>query len=396
MSVLAVLCPVLVGFALVFAPAWWSDPQPEIPAPAVTQPSAPPVSSWRPGEPVFRAPSRKPEIVGINYHGIWSDKSPEQRARILDSFVAAGTTWVRMDIAWASLQPNGPDQFDPKGVAALDERLQEIRSRGLKTLIMFYWPPEWSSGTSTKNGVPKDPEQYGEAAAWLAARWPDEVQAIELWNEPDLDAFLANTSVATYTELLKAAYPKIKAANPAMTVVAGAPTGINTDWYQEMYALGGGGHFDALGIHPYIGRTDQPPTAWDPNFPQYYMGNIANLVALMARNGDSDKQIWATEYGWSSHDNSSYGPDLPPWKRGVSEQLQADYLIEAQQVLAQWPQVKASFWYTDRNGTTGDAQEDNLGVLTYDLAPKPSWYALRCAAGSVCGPTGATTPGTAD
>lgn len=347
----------------------------------------PVVAPWRDGEPVFRQPRGTPAIVGANYHGMWQDMTDDVRAGVLDRLAAAGVDSVRLDISWEMLQPTSRNSYDMGwGVPRIDQRIAEITSRGMKVLLLLYWAPQWSSGTTAKNGVPGDPADYGRAAAWAAQRWAGDIHAIELWNEPDLSDYLANRSVATYTALVKAAYPRIKAVNPAITVVAGAPTYVQTGWYERFYELGGAGHYDALGIHPYMGLADTEPATCDKNWIEYQPCNIPNLIQLMRANGDGDKTIWATEYGWSAHDNSGYGSPTPTWKRGVSRSQQADYLLQMQQYLAQWPQVEASFWYTDRDTDRNDPQEDNYGLLTRSLAPKPVYFALRCAAAGVCGP----------
>ncbi len=341
---------------------------------------------WRQGDPTFRSPQRRPANIGVNYHAMWSDLSDAGRATMLDRYAAAGVEWVRIDVSWDSLQPSGPTSYDLNGgVAKLQKRLDEVAARGMKSMVMLYWAPAWSSGTTAKNGVPRNADEYGTAAAWMAQHYAGKLQAIEIWNEPDLADFLANRSVVTYTNLLKAAYPKIKAANPNVTVVAGAPTGINTNWYTQMYANGGAHMFDALGIHPYMGNVDEPPTTCNTKYIQYYPCNITNLVNLMKANGDGDRQIWATEYGWSTHDNSTYTAPIPSWKRGVTYANQAKYVIQMQEVLAQWPQVTNSFWYTDRNTANADAQEANYGLLYRDFTPKPGYYAMKCVASGICG-----------
>lgn len=343
---------------------------------------------WAAGEPVFARPARTPPIVGVNYHGIWPGVTEADRTLMLDDFAGAGIQWVRLDISWAMLQPKGPDSYDlSDGVARLDRRIDEIAAHGMKTLLLLYWAPSWSTGTTAKNGVPRDPKEYANAASWVADRYRGKVGAIELWNEPDLSRFLANTSVTTYTGLMKEAYPKIKAVNPDITVVAGAPTYVNTAWYEQMYAAGGAHMFDALGIHPYPGMADAPPTTCDKAYLDKYPCNIGSLVNLMTANGDAAKGIWVTEYGWSAHDNSAYPAPIPAWKRGVTLQQQADYLLQMQSYLTQWPQVNASFWYTDRDTAVGDIHEDNFGLLNRDFTAKPAYYAMRCAASGICGPS---------
>lgn len=360
---------------------------------AAVRPSHPPQGNqwptpWAQGDPTFAPPAKTPPIVGVNYHGIWPDVTEAERAVMLDDFAEAGIRWVRLDISWAMLQPNGPDSYDiADGVARLDRRIDEIAAHGMRTLLLLYWAPSWSTGTTAKNGVPRDPKDYANAASWVAKRYRGKVGAIELWNEPDLSRFLANTSVQTYTDLIKAAYPKIKAVNPDITVVAGAPTYVKTGWYAQMYAAGGAHMFDALGIHPYPGMADAPPTACDKAYLDKYPCNIASLVDLMRARGDGGKGIWVTEYGWSAHDNTAYSDPIPAWKRGVTLQQQADYLLQMQSYLTRWPQVQASFWYTDRNTAVGDSHEDNFGILDRNLNAKPVYYALRCAASGICGPS---------
>lgn len=365
---------------------------------AVTGPQA-----WQSGDPTFTAPTNQPAITGVQYHGLWSDYTDSVRAQVLDDLAAAGVQYVRLDVAWAQIQPNLPSAanggFDLGwAVPRIDARLKEITDRGMKALMVFYWAPQWSSGTADKNGVPRSAAEYGDAAAWAANRWKSSLTGMELWNEPDLPEFLANTSVATYTNLIKNAYPKIKAVAPNITVVAGAPTYVKTSWYQGFYANGGAGNYDALGIHPYIGVADQPASACDTKYVEYYPCNIPNLIKLMADNGDADKKIWATEYGWSSHDESSYTAPVPNWKRGVTEAEQATNLLAMQNLLGQYPQVQASFWYNDWNKATGDQQEDNWGLLKRDFTRKPAYFAMKCAASGICGPSAVTptpTPTTA-
>ena len=344
---------------------------------------------------MFTRPVEVLPVQGVQFHGMWSEFTDATRGQNLDRLAANGVKWVRMDVAWNMIQPTGPDSYDMGwGVPQIDKRLTEIQARGMKALVMFWWAPKWSSGTTNKNGVPGNPNDYGRAAAWVASHWQDKIAAIELWNEPDLDDYLLddpssnrNYTAVAYTNMLKAAYPKIKAVNPSITVVAGAPTAVNVAYYKKVYANGGAHMFDALGIHPYSGVADQPMSHCDPNQPQWYPCNLPNLINLMKANGDGNKKIWATEYGWSTHDNSTYPSPVPAWKKGVTPKQQADYLLSAQTYLTQFPQVEASFFYNSRNKASGDAQEDNYGLTNRDITDKPALKALKCATTGICGPT---------
>jgi polysaccharide biosynthesis protein PslG len=98
----------------------------------------------------------------------------------------------------------------------------------------------------------------------------------------------------------------------------------------------------------------------------------------MRRHGDEAKDIWLTEFGWSSHPNTGREPD---WMRGVSLQQQADYTVRAiRLVRASYPYVTNMLVYNDRNRTSGNVHLDNYGVLYYDVSEKPLYRALRAAA----------------
>ena len=58
------------------------------------------------------SPVDVPPLVGVNYHGLWWDMTPSRRAAVLDKLAATGAGWVRLDVSWAMLQPQGPDRFD--------------------------------------------------------------------------------------------------------------------------------------------------------------------------------------------------------------------------------------------------------------------------------------------
>ncbi len=326
---------------------------------------------WQPGDPVFNPPSASLPVVGVNYHPMWSSMTTAARADVLDALQAAGTTWVRIDVAWGTIQPNNATSYDSYGVTQVDTRIKEIRARGMKVLLMFYWAPAWSSGTTEKNGRPSKPGDYARAAAWVADRYdgttsPDlKIDAIELWNEPDLDSFWApapaNTRLSDFAALIKAAGPAVKNANPDLTVVVGAPASVDTDWYTEFYTTPGiVGTYDALGVHPYQSPGDAPPGAYDPQYGKYYLKHIPALSQLMTTHNDPAR-IWATEFGWSTHPNT---PTTPNYQRGVSKKAQARFLLKATRLMASYPRVEAAFWYNIRETDIGDTHFDSYGLRT--------------------------------
>jgi hypothetical protein len=205
------------------------------------------------------------------------------------------------------------------------------------------------------------------------------VHAYEVWNEPNIAAFWQPApDAAAYTELLRTAYPAIKAADPSAIVVTGglSPAVTNetsiapTDFLQGVYANGGQGAFDAVADHPYSwpaypGET-QGWNAW------YQMtGADPSLRSVMTANGDSDKKIWATEYG---------APTNGPPGTFVSEATQAQMIATAFSLWQTYDWAGPLFIYQQRDlGTATDNRENFFGLVRADYSPKPAFDAYRAA-----------------
>ena len=326
-----------------------------------------------PVAPGAAAPEMRPE-VGVQFHGRWADTTDEQRARFLDQLAAAGALWVRLDVSWAMLQPEGPDSYDLAwGVPFVDRVISMITSRGMRPLVTLWLTPGWANGGAGERTLPDDPADYARAAQWAAQRWQGQVPAWEVWNEPNSEDFLTGADPAQYAALLKAAYPAIKAGAPEATVVFGGTQLNDTDWIERAYDAGASGSFDAMATHPYMSPADLPPEA-----PNDGTGNrLRHLIAvreLMVERGDEDLPIWLTEFGWSAHPDTG---DEQPWQRGVTEQEQADYLLRTVRLVREdMPYVTHMFWYTDRDRPDRGPQLGGYGLFDPALSPKPAFDAL--------------------
>ena len=185
--------------------------------------------------------------------------------------------------------------------------------------------------------------------------------------------------MSSVADIVKVAGPAIRAANADIKVVSPATSYTDVSWYSEFYGTPGIiGTYDVLAVHPYQSPGDAPPDAFDPKWATYYLKNVESLVALMDDVGDP-AAIWLSEYGWTSHDNSGYSGGVPNYARGVTEQQQADYLVQALQVVRDIsPRVQGAFWYNTWNGTSGDPMQDNFGMLKTDLSRKPVYSSFAC------------------
>jgi hypothetical protein len=237
---------------------------------------------------------------------------------------------------------------------------------------------------------------YAAAIQFAANRWSNEIQAWEVWNEPNASEFLSPPDPAAYTNLLKAAYPAVKAGNPNATVMPGGTMFVDTNFISSMYANGARDYFDVMAVHPYQGKADVAPDSPDTNgTTTQRLTHLAALQTLMGANGDGTKPIWLTEFGWSTHENTA---TTPAWFLGVSEATQAAFLKQSLELIqANYTQVTNAFWYTSRDlNVDGAYHQNNRGLIRRDFTTKPALrsvacYVKGCAADGWVQGTGATT-----
>jgi hypothetical protein len=322
---------------------------------------------------------------------MWSKYSAAQRADVLTKLKASGTQWIRLDLGWAMLQPNGAGSFDTGwGVPFTDSVVDAIHADGFQLLVTFWRTPGWANGGAGETTLPTNPADYANAIKWAAARYAGKVDAWEVWNEPNEPYSMTGTDPAKYAALLRAAYPAVHAGDPNAQVVFGGPSENDAPWIAKAYAAGIHGSFDVMATHPYMGPSnDAPETADDGTI--YKLTHVAAVHNLMTQYGDGAKPIWFTEFGWSSHANTS---GMANWEWGVTPQAQADYLVRTLKLLkASYPYVTNAFWYEASDQNTGTtANIDNYGLLTSSFAPKPAYTAVQTYLASLAVPAPAPTP----
>ncbi len=241
---------------------------------------------------------------------------------------------------------------------------------------------------------------FGQQVGLLAQGNGDYIEAYEIGNEPNLDAdygWNAPPIAADYATLLCVAYQSIKQADPTAIVVSAglAPVGrVQGNWqghaghngfYQdereyllEFLAAGGADCFDVLGYHPYgfAADFDAEPDVVSTDPTQncangFCFRGVEKIYELMVANGQGDKSIWATEYGWIVAPPDGCLND-PGWQgrawQIVSEQKQASNLV-------------GSFAYADANYPwMGSMFVFNLNFNAagwYDLCEQMRYYAVE-------------------
>lgn len=310
-------------------------------------------------------------------HAQWSD------------YARLGLTFVRFDLDWDGIQPTNATTYD---WSTFDMLINGMVSHGLKPLPILNRTPTWAATTVTDSfgatyttSYPATMSQFATFCGAAVTRYKDRVKHWEIWNEPNLaGSWFPTPSVVQYTNMLKAAYPAIKAADPTAVVISGGLSSVPADdtdpitaghpypqhksvvgFVQGFYANGAGSSFDHVGLHPYSWPL-QPsnPASW--NGWQMMSVTSPSVRSVMVSNGDSAKQIWMTEMGGPTGTGTN----------AVTEAEQASMLTEAHTLAASYPWAGPVIWYeywdqsTDLTNT-----EMNFGVLRNDYSPKPAYNA---------------------
>ncbi|MBZ0308337.1 MAG: hypothetical protein K8I82_19890 [Anaerolineae bacterium] len=209
----------------------------------------------------------------------------------------------------------------------------EAHSKGFKILLSVVGDPKQVMDGNYQN----------DFAAYLGRLAKSGADAIEVWNEPNIEREwpLGQISGANYTVLLAKAFNAIKSNNGSTLVISGAPAptgffgaagctaqGCNDDvFYQQMAAAGAAQYMDCVGLHYNEGIVSPLMNSGDPrdNYPtRYYGTNLGRALANFP-----GKQGCFTEIGYLSGEDHGALPGHFAWAGGTSVAEHAQWLGEA-------------------------------------------------------------------
>jgi hypothetical protein len=217
-------------------------------------------------------------------------------------------------------------------------------------------------------------QQFADWVAGMAAAGAD---AIEVWNEPNLDREWASGYIdpAAYTKLLCTCYSAIKAANPNTIVIsaATAPTGYyggcsgggcdDLPFLQGMYNAGASQCMDYVGAHHNSGATSPSARSGHPaddgrnHHSWYFLPQTEKYYAIFG------KQLYYTEMGYASQEGLPTFSDGWAWARGVNNAQQAAWLSEAVQLSINTGMVRCVIVWNIDFTRYGDDPQDGYAII---------------------------------
>lgn len=307
------------------------------------------------------------DIAGVAAHP-WQLTDAATRERVFAGLAATGARWVRVDLPWRMVEPDGPDLRDGHAHWSLFDGIVRSASRhSLKLIPMVAYTPDWASDSGELWAYPHA-RPFEDFFAAALRRYP-QIPAWELWNEPNFERFSKPRPdpVAHVALLRSARAARDRVGSQAKLISGGVAPGGDIDivpWVDQIASHGGLGLIDGLGVHPYSPAEPDDPRAW--------MMQLEALHLRLATLGRPDLPLWLTEFGVPTTSVASgYGPAL-------SEQQQASRLRTAFALATRFPWIANLTWYEYHDGCARSADpECNFGLVHADLSPKPSYHALR-------------------
>jgi hypothetical protein len=251
---------------------------------------------------------------------------------------------VKSLFRWDDIEHDYKGKFDWR---ESDRVVRAADQAGFKLIARLDFQPWWSRPDLVRNGPPSDPQDFADFVYAFVERYSatspiGRVHATQVWNEPDTTREwggqpINRASAAEYVRLLSAAYEAARAADRTVAVVTAglALTGVSDEaccqpedvYLRWLFEAGLAGNYDALGVNANVQcPCVAPAPASVPGFehPSFYFRRVEALRAIQAASGDADKQVWLTEFGWTTN------PTDPNYSwYATTEERRGELIVEA-------------------------------------------------------------------
>lgn len=322
-------------------------------------------------------PGRSDEVA-MDEFGVCVDvQSLTDPVPFCDQLIASGVKWVRMSPSWEYIE-TAKGVYSSSYLARLDTIVNRLHAGDVNILWILCYTPQWASsqpGLGWPDATRYKPANWADWESYvtfITSRYNGKVMHWEVWNEPDLIGFW-KSSTADYAELLTRASSKIKATNPANTVLLGG-LALTHDGVTDSYGLGTffdtllgiagvGSAFDVVNYHAYGNLQRQSALH-------------GGMLAVTAKYGIGSRPIWITETGYTTGGTSA------------KEALKADRVDQTWLNTTRRGDVARSFFYTYRNPVLVPANpsEENFGLCASNLTPLRAFYHYQGLGGAKASP----------
>ena len=395
--------PITVIEQAIEEPTLTATPEPTLtPVPTPTWEPAP---VWPDGEIGAEDVARFAQNVFVDADevGIQLHLHAEDQGLMINRLEDLNVGWVKLQVSWKTFEPR-PGQYDADWFGELDSFIQLANEKEIKVLLSVAKAPEWSRPTTEMDGPPSDFAQFQRFMRDITARYQGEVDAYELWNEPNLRREWNGTALSpeAFVDLIAAGARGVREVDGGVILISGAPatTGINDGvnaiddrlYFERMLAAGVGEHVDGIGVHPYgwanpadalMGEPVSGVTSHNDHPSFFFAHTVADYLNLMDRYR-VDQPLWVTEFGWGSFETFERQPPAEAlFMQQVSEAQQADYVVNALKIGVPQAKIGPMFlWNLNFAPLLGTQfSESGYSILRPDETERPVYDQLKTLLG---------------
>ena len=305
------------------------------------------------------AAAQTPFIVGVCTH--FGQNKGDVQAN-LGMIQQLGVQSIRDEVFWQGVEHEKGHYAIPKNSEYF---VNTAAAKGLKPLLSLdYGNPLYDHGDKPISD--EAIEGYARYAEFVVRHFQGKVSMYEIWNE--WNGGVGKTqpgTAATYVKLLKVVYPRLKAIDPNLTIIAGAVSGggVRGTWLREMLEAGAMQAADAISFHQYIFSSKGVG-----KLPETLRDNV-NKVEDLAKSYNNNREVplLLTETGWPTNTGAS----------STTPQESGDLASQTILLLRSLPFLGGVWFYDFQDdGMNSEKSEDNFGMVRMDLTPKPGFVQI--------------------
>jgi len=285
------------------------------------------------GLPDPALPFRVP-LLGVNVELEQVDEA--ELPAHLDLLAEAGFVWLRQTFPWDEIEP-APGAYDWERWDAVVEAVA-AHPADLRLVAVLDRGPAWAADPPGTH--PKDPADFEAFARAFAGRYGEQVDAYQIWDEPNLSASWGHpVDPIGYSELLRGAYTAIHQTDPNTAIVLTGALAPTTDetldalsdqlFLRDMYAAGARFYYDGVGAKAY-----DPGGGLEDRRVNADLLNFYRLVLLreeMEAHGEVGKALWVSAFAFDGTPEQR-----ARWTAGAFEQAAYEWPWAGALIVDRW------------------------------------------------------------
>jgi hypothetical protein len=281
--------------------------------------------------------SEPPFVIQVSGRGLATNidlrNYPVSQVEAISATIRAnGFQYVRHPFVWSEIETE-------QGVYDWEQYDAIVRSfsdAGIEMVAVIYGTPAWArspDATSALDAPPEEPARFSDFVSVLTERYGQYIRFFQIGDQPNNPDHWGGKDVtaAEYLSILASSFNAVRTSSPEAKVIlaeldpygGNGTLGDDLRYLEDIYEAGGAPYFDVVAAQVDGGSAspfDRRVSTGSPSLSRAIL-----FRETVHEQGDDQKPIWFTHYGWDGVDS-------------VSRETQADYLVAGiERVRAEWP-----------------------------------------------------------